>query len=115
VVDTKSVSIRDKTRWFTGFVWVASVVVAVVAFNLWASNHLEHFGQSCPWGLPGEGHPFLVGALTVLGAISVLLCTRGRSHRPRILGALSVGAVSAIGALEFASWVAVGASHYCLD
>ena len=106
---------RAPRRRLTGFVWAGAVIAASIGFAVWATNHLEHFRDSCPWGMPGEGHPVLVGSLTGAAAMLGILVTRFRSHRPGVLVSLCVTAACVTGGVEFVSWVFIGASHYCFD
>jgi len=106
---------RLPRRRLTGLIWAGTVFVAVAAFSGWATNHLRHFGQSCPWGMPGEGQPVLIGSLTVVGTILIIALTRYRSHRPVVLVGLCAAAACVTGALELLAWVGVGVNHYCFD
>ena len=99
----------------TGLAWVGTVLGAAIAFTVWASVELAHFGQACPFGFPGEGHPVRIGAATAIGATLFILATRWQSHPRGVVISLCFGAACAVGLLDVVGWWLVGVSHYCND
>jgi hypothetical protein len=106
---------RAYTGTITGLVWVGTVVGAAMGFTVWASIQLAKFGQACPFGVPGAGHPVRLGGASMIAATLVILATRWQSHQRGAVIALCFGAACAVGVLDLVGWWLVGVSHYCSD
>jgi len=123
-VDASSMADSDETPippepsqvgsgFLTAMVWTASVVSAAIAFTVWATIHLGHFGQGCPLDLPNAPDPTLAGALAMGGAIFAILLTRRNSHSRFVLFFLVIAAMIAVVVLEALGWWGVGVNHSC--
>jgi len=113
VVAVKHARKRRYTGTITGLVWVGTVVGAAMGFTVWASIQLAKFGQACPFGVPGAGHPVRIGGASMIGATLVILSTRWQAHQRGAVIALCFGAACAVGLLDLVGWWLVGVEHYC--